>query len=217
MGAVIPAATDADTSDDLAYSIEGTDAASFNFNATTRQITTKTGVDYDFEAKPAYSVTIKVEDGNGGSDTVAVTINLTDVNEPPSAPAAPTLTSKTHTSLTVGWTAPANTGKPDITSYDVRYRRPSVSSTFTDGPQDQTGTSATITNLGPSTNYQVQVRATNAEGNGPWSDSLSTRTNANRRPTFAVTTATRSIAENTAANTNVGAVLPAATDADSDP
>ena len=89
IGAVIPAATDVD-SGTLTYSMEGTDAASFNFNVSTRQITTKAGVTYDFETKPSYSVTIKVEDGNGGSDTVAVTINLTDLVETPGANTAPT-------------------------------------------------------------------------------------------------------------------------------
>ena len=85
IGAAIPAATDTD-GDTLTYSMEGTDAASFNFNASTRQITTKAGVTYDYETKSSYSVTIKADDGNGGTATIAVTINLTDVNEgtPPS-------------------------------------------------------------------------------------------------------------------------------------
>ena len=51
VGAVIPVATDTDSGDTLTYSMEGTDAAEFTFNATTRQITTKAGVTYDFEAK----------------------------------------------------------------------------------------------------------------------------------------------------------------------
>ena len=88
VGAVIPVATDMDSGDTLTYTMGGTDAASFNFNATTRQITTKAGVTYDFETKSSYSVTIKVSDETD-SDTVDVTITLTDVNEPPSA--TPTL------------------------------------------------------------------------------------------------------------------------------
>ena len=74
-----------DSGASLAYTMEGTDAASFNFNATTRQITTKAGVIYDFETKFIYLVTIKVSDGID-SDTVAVTITLTDVNEMSSTP-----------------------------------------------------------------------------------------------------------------------------------
>ena len=171
VGAVIPEATDAN-GDDLTYSMEGPDAGSFEFNDETRQITTKEGVSYDFEAKSSYSVTIKVVDGNGGEDTVAVTISLTDVNEPPSAPAAPAVraTSGSSTSLDVSWTAPANDGKPDIESYDLQYRE-GTSGNFTNGPQNVTGTSATIPNLDEGTSYQVQVRATNDEGAGDWSAS----------------------------------------------
>ena len=77
VGTVIPEATDADVGATLEYSMEGADAASFNFNVSTRQITTKSGVHYDFEAKRSHSVTIKVSDGTD-SDTVAVTINVTD-------------------------------------------------------------------------------------------------------------------------------------------
>ena len=76
VGAVIPAATDADVGDTLTYSMEGTDASSFNFDVDSRQITTKTGVTYDYEMKTSYAVTIKVEDSVGASDTVDVTINV---------------------------------------------------------------------------------------------------------------------------------------------
>ena len=61
--------------------------------------------------------------------------------------------------------APANTGKPAITSYDLRYRV-GDSASWTDGPQDETGTTAAISGLTADTEYQVQVRATNAEATG---------------------------------------------------
>ena len=75
VGAVIPAATDTDAGDTLTYSMEGADATSFTFDAATRQIKTETGVTYDHEAKSIYSVTVKVDDGNGGTgtDTLAPT------------------------------------------------------------------------------------------------------------------------------------------------
>ena len=170
VGAVIPEAADAD-GDTLEYSMEGTDAASFTFDASARQIKTKTGVTYDHEAKSSYAVTIRVSDGGTDSDTVTVAISVTDVDEPPATPAKPTVssTSGSTTSLDVSWTAPANAGKPAIASYDLRY---SVgdSGTWTDGPQDETGTSSAITGLTAATEYQVQVRATNAEGDSGWSD-----------------------------------------------
>ena len=82
VGAVIPEATDADSGATLTYTMEGTDAGSFDFDAATRQIATKAAL--DFETKSSYSVTIKVSDGTA-SDTVAVTITVTDENERPAA------------------------------------------------------------------------------------------------------------------------------------
>ena len=184
VGAAIPAATD-DDGDTITYTLEGTDAASFAFDASTRQITTTTGVDYDHEAKSSYSVTVKADDGNGGTDTVAVTITVSDVDEPPTAPGAPTVsaTAGTTTGLDVAWTAPANTGKPAIASYDLRYRAGS-SGDWTNGPQDVATTSSALTGLTAGTSYEVQVRATNAEGDSGWSaaGTGTTSTPANRTP-----------------------------------
>ena len=170
VGAVIPAATDADN-DSLTYSMGGTDAASFNFDTSTRQISTRSGVTYDHEAKSSYTVTVTASDGTA-SDVMTVTITITDVNEPPVAPAAPTVTatSGSTTGLDVSWRAPANADKPAISSYDVQYRAGN-SGAFTNGPQNVSGTSTSITSLTANTAYEVRVRATNAEGDGPWSAS----------------------------------------------
>ena len=177
IGTALPAATDGDN-DPLTYTLEDTDAASFNFNATTRQLSTKSGVTYDHETTPSYSVTLKADDSNGGSDTLAVTITITDVEEPPGRPAAPSVTAVdgSPTSLSVNWTAPTNTG-PAIDNYDLRYRE-GTSGSWTNGPQNQTGTSATIPGLTESTSYQVQVLARNAEDDSPWSPSGSGQTGA---------------------------------------
>ena len=169
IGDVIPAATDADN-DDLAYSMEGPDAASFNFDVSARQISTKDGVTYDFEAtKNSYSVAIRVSDGTD-SDTVEVTIDVTDVLERPDAPARPTVvaTMGSNTSLDVSWTVPNNDGRPDITGYDLQWR-PATTNTWTDGPQGVTGTSAKITGLRADRRYRVRVRARNNERSGPFS------------------------------------------------
>ena len=166
------AATDDDTTDTLVYSLEGADAGSFTVDTSTGQLKTKVGESYDYEAKTSHAVTVKVVDGNGGSDTIAVTVNVTNnTNEQPVKPAAPTVAavSGSTTSLRVSWSAPVNTGRPAITSYDVQYRK-GTSGEWSDGPQDETGTSADITGLEAGSAYQVQVRATNADGDGPWSD-----------------------------------------------
>ena len=218
IGTALPAATDADN-DPLTYTLEGADAASFGFDPATRQLSTKSGVTYDRETQSSYAVTLKADDDNGGTDTIAVTITITDVNEPPDRPAAPSVSSVSGstTSLAVNWTAPSNTG-PAIDNYDLRYRE-GTSGSWINGPQNVSGTSATIGSLTTSTSYQVQVLATNAEGDSPWSlpGSGQTNTAGNTAPTFANQTATREVPENTAANTNIGTALPAATDADNDP
>ena len=211
-------ATDADN-DTLTYTLEGADSASFDLVTISgsAQIRTKSGVTYDHETKSSYAVTVKADDGNGGTDTIAVTITVTDVNEPPDRPAAPSVSSVANstTSLEVTWTAPATTG-PDIDNYDLRYRE-GTSGNFTNGPQNVNGTSATIMGLTANTLYQVQVLATNNEGDSPWSLSGSGQTNTagNTAPTFPSSTATRSVAENSPAGTDVGNAI-TATDDDGD-
>ena len=177
IGAVV-SATDTDTSDTLEYRLEGTEATKFGIISTSGQLRTNVGEKYDHEAKASYAVTVRVMDGNGGSDTITVTLNVTDRNEAPLAPDAPQVsaTSGSTTSLDVSWTAPTNTGRPGIDSYDLQYRVGN-SGSFTNGPQDVTRTSAAIGNLAPNTSYQVHVRATNDEGNSRWSQNGDGTTN----------------------------------------
>ena len=213
VGAAIPAATDGNPNDTLTYTMEGADAGSFTFDPAARQIKTKTGETYDYEGKSSYSVTIKVWDGTA-SDTVAVTINLTDVAEQPAQPAAPTVSAPAGslTSLEVRWSEPSRNGGPAIISYEVGYR--AVSTVFvSDWQHSGMDTATTITGLTPETEYLVVVRALNGEWPSDWSDSVTGRTNApNRAPEFPDERLIRTVAENTVANRDVGAAIPAATD-----
>ena len=76
-------ATDSDGGT-LTYHLEGTDQASFAING--NQLRTRADVTYDYEEKNSYEVTVRVEDGQGGSNTIVVTINLNDEQEPPEDP-----------------------------------------------------------------------------------------------------------------------------------
>ena len=176
-------AIDAD-GDTLTYSLEGTDADSFEIDSSSGQIRAKAGVTYDFESKSEYSVTVKADDGKGGTDTIAVRILLDDVDEPPSAPTAVTVSAVPGTTdrLMVSWTAPENDGKPAIESYRVRYWKAGSGDQASEGPQDVTGTTATITGLEADTSYEVQVGATNDEGPGTWSAAGTGSTNAAADP-----------------------------------
>ncbi len=99
----------------------------------------------------------------------AVAVSLVPI---PDAPAAPTFGTPTANSLVVNWAEPANTGGSAITSYDLQYRVAGSGAAFTPGPQDRTGTTATIGGLTANTAYEAQARATNATGGSSlWSAS----------------------------------------------
>ncbi|MDE2767606.1 MAG: fibronectin type III domain-containing protein [Chloroflexota bacterium] len=163
--------------DPLAYTLGGTHAALFTVDASSGQLKVGAGADLDFEgAANSHSVTVEVGDGKDASgaadasadDAIAVTVNVTDVAEPPSAPAAPTLT-PTATTLGVAWTEPDNTG-PAITGYEL-HRRASGEADWTDAQLSGTATAATLNGLSPGTAHEVRVRAANDEGTGAWSAS----------------------------------------------
>ena len=189
-------ATDADAAsedaiDVLTYSLEGEHADFFDLVPLSAilgsgaDIWTTDRHTYDHEAVSEYNVTVKVEDGDGGADTIAVTITVTDVDEPPLPPATPTVSavSGSSDSLSVTWTAPDNSGKPDIESYDLRYRKGDTGD-WTEGPQNVTATTATIGGLDEPSAYQVQVRATNDEGDSEWSPAGALVQGPNTAPVF---------------------------------
>ena len=169
-------ADDADN-DSLTYTLEGTDEARFEIGSSSGQISTRSGTNYDRESMSSYSVVVRADDGRGGNAAIPVTITVTDVEEKPKKPSPPTVerVSGNTTALYVTWTAPSNTGRPRILGFDLQYREGN-SGPWYDGPQDQTGRNASITDLSPNTGYQVQVLARNADGDGPWSDSGSATT-----------------------------------------
>ena len=168
VGAVLTA-TDSD-GDTLTYTLEGTDATSFDIATVSGSAQIQTLTALDRETKSTYTVVVKADDSNGGTDTITVTITVTDVTEPPGRPDPPTVTATSGTtdSLDVSWNAPTNTG-PDIDNYDLRYHLQGDVGNWTNGPQNVTGTSASIASLDPGTEYAVQVRATSDEGNSDWS------------------------------------------------
>ena len=167
-------ATDADR-DTLTYSLDTASryASYFQINSETGQLQTNvaTGRIFNHESAPAtgYDIIVIADDGREGTDTAQITVavSVTDVDEPPDAPVAVTVTGSGTTSLEVTWTAPSNAGRPDIEHYDVQYREAGASR-WTNGPQDVIGTSATIMPVDAGKSYEVQVRATNDEGDGPW-------------------------------------------------
>ena len=71
-------ATDADD-DTLTYALGGTDTASFDIDTATGQLMTVAALDY--ETKATYSVTVTASDSGGLSDSIDVTITVTNEDE----------------------------------------------------------------------------------------------------------------------------------------
>ena len=74
-------ATDTNAQDVLTYSLSGADAASFTIGMASGQLRTKAALDHD--TKASYMVVVTAADPSGLSDTITVTISVTDQNEPP--------------------------------------------------------------------------------------------------------------------------------------
>ena len=94
----------------------------------------------------------------------ATTLTLTDDPPAPGRPAAPTLTG-TDTSITAVGLEPDG----DPTSYDWRIKR--TSSSIWADRLDQTSLTQTWPSLQPDTEYEVQFRATNSDGDSAYSPS----------------------------------------------
>ena len=92
------AASDAER-DPLSYSLQG--SSDFVIDSRTGQIKAADGVVLDFDSgQTSYTLTVGVDDGFEGRDSVTVTITLTDVNEPPVAVADPAVTTEEDTPVT---------------------------------------------------------------------------------------------------------------------
>ena len=133
---------------------------------------------------------VRATNGAGDSEWSESSTAKTDALPPeaPSQPAAPSLT-RGDEKIDVSWTAPAS-NRSRITDYDVRYCDTSNSNVCDDDDTDDvdwtklddegdnatsTATTASITGLTNGTTYEVQVRATNAIGDGDWSESSSAK------------------------------------------
>jgi hypothetical protein len=76
-------ATDSDSDDTLTYRLDVTgDINSFSINSSTGQLSSST--QFDYETKNSYEVTVTVSDGREGTDSISVTISIT--NDPSDDP-----------------------------------------------------------------------------------------------------------------------------------
>ena len=206
--------------DTLNYTLDGTDAGSFDIVATTGQLMTKAAL--DIESRTSYSVTVAVRDNKDAAgdpdtaddDTITVTITVTQENEAPTFATQTTTreiaentgagqnigTPVTATDEDVGDTMTYSLGGTDAVSFDIA------------ATSGQLQTKADL-NHEDKDSYTVTVVATDVQGA---SDDIIVTigvTDVNEPPTFPNATATRGVDENTATNQDIGAPV-AATDVD---
>ena len=216
IGAAI-SATDDDSEDTLTYTLSGTDAASFTIVSTSGQLKTKAALDY--ETKNVYKVTITGSDGKGGTDTIAVTINISNVYENV-APVFP-YGASTSRSISENVTVGTNIGTPFIATDANLFDTFTYTLGGTDAAsftiESATGQLKTKAALDFETKTTYKVTVTVSDGNGG-TDTVTVRINIidvheNVAPVFADGgTTTQTIAENTVAGTNIGSPI-GATDA----
>ena len=221
-----PVAANDANGDTLAYTLGGTDAASFDIGSATGQLMTKE--DLDYETKSEYMVTVTATDPHSASDMITVTITVTNEEETGEV----TLwlgTVALTTAPSVNDTITGAVMDPDVpvnvTAWQwARTMTPDVMASWMD---IQDATTAGYTVMEGDTGYHLRVMATYDDGEGMGKMDYSPPTmmvmmvTSNNAPVFQddqgmdITETTRMVAENTDAGENVGAPV-MAMDADND-
>ncbi len=171
--------------DAFTYRLAGADADSFDIDAHTGQIRTRQGIAYDHERDETFSL-IVVATGGDNADSIAVTISIKDVDEPPASPPSNLSVQPGDQSLTVHFHAARDEpGKPPVLGYHAEIR------TGEEGDwvnrktiYGRTNTSAFYEDLGRAPRhhdaslqngqrYQIRIRTWNAEGESDWAEPVS--------------------------------------------
>ena len=217
--------------DTLTYSLQGQDASSFTIDSSTGQIKTKDALDH--ETKDTYHVAVFVRDSRdirGNSDTmddnsIDVTINVTDVNEPPefdaNAPTSLDVVENTAAGVDIGQAISAT--DPDNTTANPSKDSLTYSLDTEDGASFEIDSSGQIKTKDPldretKDTYTVTVSVSDSKDEGGNADTVADDThtltitigNEVEPPTFneespqGQNSLTRSIAENTPAGRPIG-------------
>ena len=238
IGAAV-SADDMDTGDNLTYSLkahtdDADDFQSFDIVSTSGQLKTKTGVTLDYETQSTYKVTVQVSDGTDTA-SIDVTISITNVNEAPAfatATATRSIAENTDTGTNIGAavTATDPDGTTDVNPENVNVNKLTYSLVNLTGSMDADAfdidSNSGQIKTKDALNYEVKNSYTfNVQvSDGAETDAITvtiTVTNVTMEPpvfTAATLKAVEEpfkIAENTAADANIGTPV-TATDDDGD-
>ena len=164
----------------LFHSLMGEAATSgaFEIDSSTGQVSVAEGATLDHETRSSYAGKVKWR-VNGQAAEVNLTINVTNVDEPPLAPVNPQVTGITDTGFTVTWEAPDNTGRPAITEYEVKSEHPNSAVTTHKTPDGATLT-ISLSSLEPGITYSLTLKGRNNDGDGE--EATLTATTTDSRP-----------------------------------
>ena len=205
------AADDDDEDDTLRYSLGGTDAGSFSIDSTDGQLRTSAALDY--ENTQSYNVVVSVSDGEGGSDSITVTINVIDVDETPvnnaptfddSDPTTRSVDENTSSGVDIGSAVSATDHDGDTLFYTLGGT--DAASFAIESGTGQLRTSAALDHESRSS-YEVTV---NVSDNNGGTDSISVTievSDVNEAPFFASSSTSRTIAENVGPGINIGSAV----------
>ena len=208
-------ATDTDSGDVVTYELSG--SALFTINSNSGQISVVADGSLDHETVPSHRVTVKASDTTNAFDTVTVTIEVTDVNEPPDA-VADTATAREDGAVTIDVLANDSDQEDDRSALTLRVTADPRRGRATVNEPANPGERPTITYT-PRVDYHGADVFTYEvhDAGSPYLASTATVTvevdAVNDAPTFKSAATTRSVSESATGGGKVGAPV-TATDVD---
>ena len=195
--------------DNLSYTLSGGDAMYFTIDDM-GQIMVGANAMLDYETMMSYMLTVRATDPEGLSGSIAVTVNVTNVDESGMVSLSPALPS-------VGTPITASVTDPDGAATGMTYQwsySTAMDGTFTPYPAEiRASFNPTAADVG----RYLRVTVSYNDVHGAQTESATTEMAVilNVAPAFSSEVATRSVAENTAAGMNIGEPV-VATDANGD-
>ncbi len=208
-------ADDAESAGQLTYTLTG-GSDLFTIDGSSGQIRVRTRGTLDHETAPSHTVTVTATDPATAFDTVEVTIEVTDVNEPPEAVRDDAVTFE-DTAVIIYVLDNDSDPEDDRSELLLTVVSPPRFGRATVNEPAFVGQERTIT-YEPNDDYDKRDMFTYRLSDGTLTDDGSvtvTITPVNDAPTFASPTATRRVSASAEAGANVGAPV-AATDVDDD-
>ena len=160
-------ASDSDTVDSHIFAINGGNTnGAFSIDANSGEITVANSAALDFETLNSFSLTVTATDNGGLDDSATVTINLTDVNEPPTvAEQTFSVSFSIPDDFVLGTISVADPDAGDTFAFEIIASNPSTSLFAVDSSTGAISVPDSSA-LTPDTTFVLTVQATDMGGTG---------------------------------------------------